>query len=830
MLTTLTSPDTAQVMRRATRRIAPVWQLEDFVAVNPYLGLTELPFAQAAQRLSHVAGARSTLPAADYLAAIGHGSITSDDLAAALRASGRAGTVEDLLARIDRDRDTEGPAVRTVAEVAAQVTGTDWAGVMVDSVGAWASAHFDAGQAIWRSTDPDASPFASWRAEASADRTPEVLGLRGFRRRVRALDGDAVAATAAALAQLGVPDAGLELYLHALLLRLGGWSAHAARVVWDAELAGDSDDTAIELLAVLVCWEATLLASLGPQVADAWADARPTGAGAVDGGSVSDLLVLQEAMDRSVQRSLIRSLGHGDTAYAAPATGPAASGGRPRAQVVCCIDVRSEVLRRHLEAVAGDIETLGAAGFFGMPVEFRPLAHDRGVDQCPVLLRPGLVIAEGLDDRSAEAAAVGRRRRVHQIRRAWKSFKMGAISCFSFVGPVGLIYLPKLFSDGFGRTSPTPRAEVEGLPAGALARRRPLLDGERPGSGIPAEARVDLAEGILRSMSLTDGLAPVVVLMGHRASTVNNPYDSGLGCGACGGHSGEVNARVTAMLLNDAQVRVGLAERGITVPADTWFVPAVHDTTTDVVEWFDLGDVPPSHTTSVDALRDDLTRAGAGARAERAPRLGIGHGADVDEAVLARSRDWAQVRPEWGLAGCHSFVVAPRGRTSGVDLQGRSFLHSYDWRADEGFATLELIMTAPMVVASWISLQYYGSTVEPRLFGSGNKTLHNVVGKLGVLEGAGGDLRTGLPWQSVHDGTRRQHEPVRLNVVVEAPIEAMNDVISRHPGVRDLVDNGWVHLLSMDDDGRVAQRYVGALCWEAVDAPSHVEIREAVAA
>jgi uncharacterized protein YbcC (UPF0753/DUF2309 family) len=121
-----------------------------------------------------------------------------------------------------------------------------------------------------------------------------------------------------------------------------------------------------------------------------------------------------------------------------------------------------------------------------------------------------------------------------------------------------------------------------------------------------------------------------------------------------------------------------------------------------------------------------------------------------------------------------------------------------------------------MVVASWISLQYYASTVDNERYGSGNKTLHNVVGKLGVLEGTAGDLRTGLPLQSVHDGVRYQHDPVRLNVVIAAPVPAMNDVLVAHPQVAQLVDHGWLHLLAMDDDGRVTQRYVGDLRWEPV--------------
>jgi uncharacterized protein len=153
-----------------------------------------------------------------------------------------------------------------------------------------------------------------------------------------------------------------------------------------------------------------------------------------------------------------------------------------------------------------------------------------------------------------------------------------------------------------------------------------------------------------------------------------------------------------------------------------------------------------------------------------------------------------------------------------VDLGGRAFLHSYDWRQDTGFGVLELILTAPVVVASWISLQYFGSAVDNRVFGSGNKTLHNVAGALGVLEGNGGDLRVGLPWQSVHDGERLVHEPVRLSVVVEAPAAAIDEVIARHEHLRHLLDNGWIHLFAMDDAGRVALRYAGGLTWEPLDA------------
>ena len=169
-------------------------------------------------------------------------------------------------------------------------------------------------------------------------------------------------------------------------------------------------------------------------------------------------------------------------------------------------------------------------------------------------------------------------------------------------------------------------------------------------------------------------------------------------------------------------------------------------------------------------MKSWLKSAGTLARTERMLRLPR---ASRESSVIRRSRDWAEVRPEWGLAGCKAFVAAPRSRTQGVSLDGRAFLHDYVWAQDKGFKVLELIMTAPVVVASWISLQYYGSTVSPETFGGGSKLLHNVTGGMGVVEGNGGALRVGLPMQSIHDGERFMHEPVRLSVCIEAPREAM---------------------------------------------------------
>ena len=103
--------------------------------------------------------------------------------------------------------------------------------------------------------------------------------------------------------------------------------------------------------------------------------------------------------------------------------------------------------------------------------------------------------------------------------------------------------------------------------------------------------------------------------------------------------------------------------------------------------------------------------AGGLARAERALRL------PRAETQRAHCRGAPATGPSCAPNG-RSPAARPSSPRRGsarpaATSPGRAFLHDYDWRHDEGFGVLELIMTAPVVVASWISLQYYGSTVAP---------------------------------------------------------------------------------------------------------------------
>jgi uncharacterized protein YbcC (UPF0753/DUF2309 family) len=806
-------------MRHACKKIAPLWSLENFVAVNPYLGLTDKKFENVAQDLAKAGGIQMTLPVSYYVNKLNEGKIHPEDIAEVLGKKYSRGdtTVADFISALENNEDeNEDPTpIVTVADVATQLTGNDWNRFVISRISVWAASYFDKGQAIWAAADKQAGLFSAWKAEAEIDRTPEITGLNGFRKMIKSLPDHPLEATQKALDILRIPEEGMSIYLHRLLLRVGGWSAHTARLDWDNELYGGKDGKLIEFLAVLICWEASLLRCIDhPQIQKKWREAKhDLSAAKVQeelNQQLAQKLILQEAFDLTAQRNLINK-------FQGTKVSQNGSAIQKKAQAIFCIDVRSEVYRRNLELVDKQIETLGFAGFFGFPIKYVPIGHEGGKAQCPALIKTGPTILEEIPDWEENQLAYQDRVLQHQVKQIWNSFKSGAISCFSFVSPIGLSYLPKLFTDSFGLTRPVPHPDKVGLNDKYLDQKNISLEVEthkHETVGIPVGERIQMAKNVLNAMSLTENFGRFVLIVGHGSTSVNNPYASGLDCGACGGHSGEANAKVAAAVFNDKFVREGLKEEGISIPENTLFLACLHDTTTDEVRIFNEHEVPGDRQEELIDLKRSLSMAGRASRIERSLRMTTE--GNVDSAIKARSTDWSQIRPEWGLAGCSAFVVAPRERTIDLDMGGRSFLHSYDWRKDQGFSVLELIMTAPMVVTSWISLQYYASTVDNQNLGSGNKTLHNVTAGVGVLEGYSGDLRVGLPMQSVHDGEQFQHEPLKLNVIIEAPIEAMNTILEKHPSVRNLCDNGWIHLLAMDDNGKVSHRYEGDLNWETI--------------
>lgn len=813
----------AQAVAQACERIAPTWPLDQFIAVNPYWGWLSAPAPQAAAALGALAGTRLTLSRAAFVEHWAAGRLQGEHLQAAIDRQRSPLNTRELIGALHAPE----PPLRALPLLTERIqtllpaAPLPWRDLVTHQISQHCAAFFDAGQARW-GMDRRAGLLATWQRQIAADQgLPWHQSQRALAARIAALPSDPLLLISEALQTLGIPETARTHYLSALLMSINGWAAWCAFERWQARLGGGDDDQIVHLLAIRLAWEVLLhsdavAASASALTGNGWAEqwagadaeiARHHAAQAID-------WLLQDALEIAHQQPLCDGL-------LAALQQPALTPSTPDMQAVFCIDVRSEVLRRHLEAAAPGIATRGFAGFFGLPIAYSPVGSALTRPQLPGLLASAITVSEtpATNEKGLGQALAERRQGALAWRQRWADLRAAAASGFSFVETCGLAYGPKLLKDTLPTTAKPARWEDAGLDVGANAHE----SGHRPrlpqASTDPATA-ASLAQGILGAMGLTRDFAPLVMLAGHGSQSANNPHAAGLDCGACGGQTGEVNARALADLLNTPAVRAEVAKLGLVIPDTTHFLPALHNTTTDEVQLFDTGAVPPSLHTALTHLRSALQAAGQRARAERAPALGLSHLVNdapaLERSLQERANDWAQVRPEWGLADNAAFIVAPRARTKGMNLAGRSFLHDYDWRQDAGFGVLTLIMTAPMVVTNWINLQYHASAIDNRRYGSGNKLLHNVVGaRLGVFEGNGGDLRIGLPMQSLHDGKALRHTPLRLSVFIEAPRDAIDAIIEQHAVVRDLVGNGWLHLFRLDGEHPAVERRA-AQGWEVV--------------
>ena len=774
----------------AAETVAPAWPLHSFVTVNPLSGFEDRPFHEAVANAEDVLGGRGYPTADVFRRAWERGRIDPERLQAELAAHGSEADPEASLERLAAGEGA------TAGGTAATATATD----RVDAVLLkWLSAFLDQGQAEWPMPDREQGFYDAFRAVARHD--GEIP------------DADAVAE---------LPDDPLEAVRGRLTDRpVGEWPEVLERQLaalpgWTGLVRRRIDDGG--------AWQSTYPITLAGYLAarlalvDAFdAPLAPEGA---DTGTETDGVppaeVWLDAWEASYRSRLVDALETDE---------PTRNDGRPDAQLVFCIDTRSEIVRRHLEA-AGDYETHGYAGFFGIPMRHAGYDSDMTVDACPPIVDARHRIADRPADGSDDArTAYDRRTSVLEAgRAAVKRLKSNAATAFSFVESAGAGYGAALAA----RTLLPGR--VHDLLEAADERRpdvhefcEPSVDydpesvHELP-EGLTLEEKVDYAASAFELMGW-EAFARVVVFVGHASQTANNPFDASLDCGACAGNPGGPNARVLAAICNDEAVRAALRERGIDVPEDTVFLAGEHDTTTDEVTLYD-GDVPESHAADVERLRDDFETARAGAAAERAGDMGA-EDAGVRETER-RAADWAETRPEWGLAGNAGFVIGPRALTDDLDLDGRAFLHSYDPATDPDGDALAAIVAGPMVVTQWINAQYYFATVDNAAYGSGSKVTQNPVGNVGVYQGNGGDLQTGLPAQSLvgADG-EPYHRPLRLSVVIYAPLERVTEVLAE-AAVTGLLDGGWLSLTVVDpeQDGR-AFDYEGDLEWSAWSSPSN---------
>lgn len=802
--------------RQACQAIAPAWPLDRAIAVNPHWGRIGAPVRHVAARMALLGGVRVYPSRSYFQQAWRDGRITAQDLNDAITQAAAPehdgyGDVKCLAALACGNLPQPLPLLVDLLD---DGPGRDyrlpWRQAVTHQISQTCAAYFDQHQADWQ-PQRQQGLYAFWRETLLHDHGIGLLmGLPQLGRQLQNLPQTPELAQRWVMEKLGLPAAAWPHYLEAMLLTINGWASWCAYLQWQAAQEGRADAHLRELLAIRLAWGAILLS--GEQVRNPdrvflalqqdWSDMTSRLAQAEEAFRVEE--VWQLALEAGYQRRLAGQLRGTQPAGAAPLRGSKAE-----VQAAFCIDVRSEPLRRALESVDPGIQTIGFAGFFGLPIAYTPMGTPARRPQLPGLLAPALDVHDTLlasakfkGPLPAAPSANEDRQRRFSFTDQWQSASRWPAAAFSFVEAFGWAYGGKL---GNALRS-TPEARARDDLAGLPARLRPVC---RPSlAHLDVATRVGIAARVLHAMGLEGQLAPLVLLAGHGSQSRNNPHAAALDCGACGGQTGEVNARVLAQILNDQAVRAGLLARGIQIPAETVFVAALHNTTTDALEWFDRDLLPGTALPRLARLEAAFSQALEQVRKERAPRLGMdpAQGAKtLLKALQRRASDGAQTRPEWGLAGNAALIIAPRGHTRGLKLDGRSFLHDYDESQDHDGSTLELLMTAPMLVAHWINWQYHASCCEPTYFGSGNKVLHNVVGgHIGVFEGNGGDLRIGLSKQSLHDGSSWVHEPLRLTVVIAAKKHRIAAVIARHTVVRQLVEHGWLHLWQLEN-GAVAR-------------------------
>ena len=831
----------------ASRVVPTHYPLETFIAVNPLAGLEGMPFEQAVRRAGDLYGMSGTLGESAFRQLHRDGRITDADLDRALarRYPNLAGQPELRLGdrevspleilRAELLHGIDAPVTKRRFITRSEKSAPEVADTVDAQTSKWCAAFF--GDAAWPMPGREKGFYAAWRDLASADRSVP-RAARAELRRLTARPEDAVLE---ALARLAVADDERIRYLQGHLTRMPGWAAH---VQWCG--GRDAGIDLMDYLAMRLTYEALLTEhqvrrGRSAAVAAGADDPEPApsvrqraahlmdvlgfpGSDDTTGAAIARILTVlpvstremlwQNAFESHYRDALLASLDRPQ---------PAVANARAHTQLVACIDTRSEGLRRRLESLGG-YETFGFAGFFAVAIRFTDILGGAPSDLCPVLISPNHDIVEKPAPEAA-AAVASQYAGVTQMAGAESAFHSAKES----------LAAPFALAEAAGWAAAPLAAAKTLMPAFSAGIRRRLRDAIAPVAptvidldAMPLAEQVLFAQVALTTMGLTRDFSRLVVMCAHGSTTENNPYQASLDCGACGGQPGAPNARTAVAIFNRPEVRDGLREVGIDIPEQTWFVAAQHDTAVDRVTVLDLHLTPAERRDELSRLEYDLARAGAALAAERCATLpGASVGLSPGRAaahVADRSSDWAQVYPEWGLAGNAAFIVAPRAVTAGLDLQRRTFLHSYEAAVDTDGSALETILTAPLVVAQWINCQYYFSTVSPQVFGAGTKTIHNVVGGVGVIAGHTGDLQLGLPWQSVSDGARLLHDPLRLQAVVQAPLERIDAIVERNPILQKLFGNDWVALAARAAPGEPWQRWTRSGWRPWTDNPSREQI------
>ncbi len=728
-----------------------------------------------------------------------------------------------------------------------QVSSVDTDRWVHDILTRFSAAYLDQGISQWPLPDRELGYFRAFCSLYRRSGGPPDRWLKGLSAEVARLQDtgtDPLASVQESLAALGVPDAEWDAYLSATFLALRGWGG----MIHEVEIRGDrvahpvSANSLIGFLAVRLLLERFALAyaasdsvGYGDPLAKLREHLRQRIAPATRRSieqrvfpvfqlaqmlawtpaelfrmTAKEWTVLIQEIEgfTGIERRRVFHLAYEmrfrTQTLDALALHTRQKPVKPRFQLVACLDEREESFRRHMEEVAPDCETFGAAGFFAVAMYYKGSTDAHFVPLCPIVITPKHWVEEQADDNLAN---------VHQ-RLRWTQKLYGAVTHAAHVGTrtpaigailtstfgvlasiplVGRILFPRLTSrmrKKLGKVvQRAPRTQLK------LERSPECTPGDKGAQlGYTLDEMVAIAERLLRDIGLTHGFSRLVFTIGHGSGSMNNPHKSAYDCGACGGSPGAPNGRASAKVLNDSRVRAHLAEKGITIPETTRFVGGFHNTCDDTVTLYDEDLVPETHRAELKTIKEEFARVCERNAHERCRRFMSApltqSFAEARLHVEGRSEDLAQTRPELGHATnaiCH---VGRRERTRGLYLDRRAFLTGYDpSQDDENGTILARTMAAVFPVCGGINLEYFFSHVDSPGYGCGTKLPHNITSLLGVMDGAASDLRTGLPWQMTEI-----HEPVRLMIVCETTPTIMQKILDGNPLGKTMTENGWIQL------------------------------------
>ncbi|MGI9190802.1 MAG: YbcC family protein [Chitinophagaceae bacterium] len=582
-----------------------------------------------------------------------------------------------------------------------------------------------------------------------------------------------------------------EAYLYDMCFSHRGWSGLVTMMEWHPNAMYDSKPITLDdviYLELLLEWD-----RLEFQLGDSWSPisklvVNPPMAYLAEtpNTELDEVLRLwQDAFEWSYYDQVIYAIQH-----KRPEETPGALSSIPF-QAIFCIDERECSLRRHIESLVPHVETFGAPGFFG--VEFYYLAEGSQYKEklCPVPVMPKHLVKETGRHYHEEKDNLLDTQSFSPLKGFFHSFIDAPKALFSMTRWLLNAPLTPANSNSFSQVAAQAKLSIEHVPGA------PDEDGLQVGFTVPEMAT--RVETFLRNIGLISHFASIVYVVGHGSSTTNNPYYRAYDCGACSGRPGAVNSRVFSFMANHKAVRELLKEKGIFIPNETTFVPALHDTTADEIQYYDLDGLSENSLKHHQEYALNIESALDLNAKERSRRFAaIDTKAPINQirkAIRKRANAFSEPRPELGHGTNSLAIIGRRAITHGLFLDRRAFLNSYNYQTDPEGDSLIRVMAPIGLVCGGINLEYYFSRVDNLKLGSGTKLAHSVNGLLGVSNSADGDLRPGLPWQMIEP-----HDPVRLLVVVEHHPHIVLKAIRANETVYEWYKNEWIHLVALDPE------------------------------